>query len=105
MSNLVRGIGLMVAVAALASPSAYAATQLVLGSKFQVKNPGEPSKRSVSGRAKERLSNDTLVGDPTVNGATLEVIGRDRPRVGPGDPVPEPSRERVYDLSVPALPR
>src|SRR5207245_10989582 len=32
------------------------------------------SKRMVSGQALERGSNDGLVGDPTVNGATLEVI-------------------------------
>jgi predicted acyl esterase len=48
--------------------------QLVLGKSFQVKNPGTLAQRKVSGRAQERNSNDTIVGNPVANGATLEVI-------------------------------
>jgi hypothetical protein len=57
----------------LGATVAQAADQTILGSKLLVKNPSTAEKRQVSGSAKEKASPDTLVGDPTVNGATLTV--------------------------------
>ena len=55
---------------------ADAATQSVLGKKFQVRNPdaGDSSKRKVIGLARERGSTDTIVGDPVADGAVVQVI-------------------------------
>jgi phospholipase C len=50
-----------------------AAEQTVLGSKLIVKNPSTPEKRKVLVSAKEVASDDTIVGDPVANGATLTV--------------------------------
>jgi phospholipase C len=50
-----------------------AAEQTVLGSKLIVKNPSTPEKRKVLISAKEVASDDTIVGDPVANGATLTV--------------------------------
>src|SRR5438093_13724184 len=74
MSNLVRNAAIAVTLALLASWPVHAATQLVLGRKFQLKDAGGPTTRKVAGQALEKASNDTLVGDPTANGATLEVV-------------------------------
>jgi hypothetical protein len=52
---------------------AYAADQTILGTQLVVKNPGVPEKQSVTGSAKELASSNTIVGDPTANGATLVV--------------------------------
>ncbi len=52
---------------------AIAAEQEVLGKVLVVKNPGDPVKRKVVVKAKHPASAGTLVGDPTVNGATLIV--------------------------------
>src|SRR5438105_3552593 len=57
-----------------ASVTSHGATQLVLGRKFQVKEPGGPATRKIAGQALEKFSNDSILGDPTQNGATLEVI-------------------------------
>ena len=57
----------------LATTLAYAADQTILGTQLVVKNPGMPEKRSLTGNAKETASSNTLVGDPTVGGATLTV--------------------------------
>jgi hypothetical protein len=57
----------------LATTIAYAADQTILGTQLVVKNPGLPEKRSLTGNAKETASSNTLVGDPTVGGATLMV--------------------------------
>jgi hypothetical protein len=44
----------------------------VLGRQEQVKNPtGDAQRRRLLGQAKERTSDNTIVGDPTVNGAVL----------------------------------
>ena len=51
--------------------------QLVLGSKLLVKDPkpgSDPTRRKVLATARERRSSEALVGDPTLAGATLEVI-------------------------------
>ena len=57
----------------LGATLASAADQTILGTQLLVKNPGPPEKRTVSGRAKESASPSTIVGDPTVDGATLVV--------------------------------
>ena len=75
MNEDIRGAVIAVALLSLFAGSVHAATWTVLGKTFQIKNPStDASKRRVSGQALERGSNDGLVGDPTVNGATLEVI-------------------------------
>jgi hypothetical protein len=54
-----------------------AATQTVLGVKFDVRDPRltDPSARSVSVFAQEEpFSDNLLVGDPTVDGATLRIV-------------------------------
>ncbi len=66
-----------VAFAALAAASAHlaaAADQTILGSQLVVKNPGLTNKRSLAGSAKEKASADTIVGNPTTDGAVLEVM-------------------------------
>jgi hypothetical protein len=50
-----------------------AADQTILGNQFQLKNPSTPDKRGFVGKAKELGSANTIVGDPTLNGATLTV--------------------------------
>ena len=60
--------------AAAAAGVAIAADQTILGNKFQVKNPGAVTKRKIKGTAKEKASPNTLVGNPTSGGATLEVF-------------------------------
>ena len=57
----------------LGATIASAADQTILGSQLLVKNPSTPEKRTVVGKAKESASSNTIVGDPTVNGATLTV--------------------------------
>jgi len=52
---------------------AYAADQTILGNSITVKNPSTPDKRKVTGKAKEKGSTNTIVGDPTVIGATLTI--------------------------------
>jgi hypothetical protein len=57
--------------------SASAATRVVLGKYFAVKDSapaGDSSPRSVVVLGREPLSDDTVVGDPLVNGATVEII-------------------------------
>ncbi len=49
--------------------------QTILGQKFHIRNPAtDASKRRVLGQAREKGSPNTIVGDPTVDGATLQVI-------------------------------
>ncbi len=57
----------------LAATVATAADQTVLGSKLIVKDPGIASKRSAIGAGKEAASANTIVGNPTMNGAVLEL--------------------------------
>ncbi len=57
----------------VAGPLAHAADQTILGSSLQLKNPSTPDKAKLSGKAKEKASSNTIVGDPTVSGATLTV--------------------------------
>lgn len=51
----------------------HAADQTILGDTLQVKNPSTADKRKIVGKAKEKGSDNTLVGDPTVAGATLTI--------------------------------
>lgn len=66
----------MVAVALVAMIAApvQAADQTILGSSLQVKNPGTQYKRKVVVKAKEKASPNTIVGNPVMNGATLNII-------------------------------
>src|SRR6266404_5010107 len=50
-----------------------AADQTILGSSLLLKDPSTPNKRSVSAKAKEVGSDNTIVGDPTVTGASLTI--------------------------------
>ena len=61
--------------AAAVAGVAIAADQTILGNKFQV-NAKEPdiTKRKIKGQGKEKLSPNTIVGNPTTGGATLEVF-------------------------------
>src|SRR5690606_17696864 len=64
-------------VLAVVGGQAGAADQILLGRTFQVKD-GAPgvvaTKRKVVGLAKEKASPNTIVGDPSIGGATLEVV-------------------------------
>ncbi len=50
-----------------------AADQTVLGSKLQVQDKSTPEKRKVQFSAKEKGTDNTIVGDPVANGATLNI--------------------------------
>ena len=50
-----------------------AADQTVLGSSFIVRNPSTSLKQKISVKAKEKVSNNTIVGDPVANGATVVI--------------------------------
>jgi hypothetical protein len=52
---------------------ALAADQQILGNQLVVKNPSTADERSFVGKAKEQASPNPLVGDPTIDGATLTV--------------------------------
>jgi hypothetical protein len=60
-------------VAALGPAPAPGADQHVLGSVLIVKNPSTPGKRRIVVRAREQKSDDTLVGDPVTNGASVTI--------------------------------
>src|SRR5262245_52193219 len=57
----------------LVAASARAADQTILGDTLQLKNPSTPEKRKVVGKAKEKTSTNTIVGDPTIGGGSLTV--------------------------------
>jgi len=72
-----RSFAVSLLVLALFGGQAGAADQVLLGRTFQVKDgaPGvDATKRKVVGLAKEKASPNTIVGDPTLGGATLEVL-------------------------------
>ncbi len=53
---------------------AHAADQTILGKQIQIKDakPGvDPTKRKIVGQGKEKMSSNTIVGDPTAGGASL----------------------------------
>ncbi len=72
--SLARLFALAGTLACLTGSSGHAATKGILGSSFQVKNPGAAVQRRIVGRARERSSPDAVVGDPRVDGASLRVI-------------------------------
>ena len=47
--------------------------QTVLGSSFIVRNPSTSAKQKISVKAKEKASDNTIVGDPVANGATVVI--------------------------------
>ena len=59
--------------------SAAATNQTVLGRVFLVTNPdpADPTKRRVKVVAREASGSSSIVGDPTLNGATLFVVAND----------------------------
>jgi hypothetical protein len=66
-------LGLVVGLAS----SSFAASQTILGNKLIVKDPKpgvDATKRKVTFSAKEIASPNTIVGNPVVSGATLQVI-------------------------------
>jgi hypothetical protein len=65
-----------VAFAVFGADAAYAAEQVVLGTTFVVRDSApvvDPTRRSVVVKGREIASNDTLVGNPVADGATLEI--------------------------------
>jgi hypothetical protein len=73
--NPIRSFLVASAAVLLAGGIAYTADQTILGRTMTVRNrPDHPNQRSVVGRAKEKQSPNTVVGDPTVGGATLSVF-------------------------------
>src|SRR5262249_15523491 len=74
--SLLSVVALLMGLGASASPVG-AAEQIVRGKVLVVKDPApgrDPSHRSLVVFGKERTSNDTVVGDPVTNGATLEIV-------------------------------
>ena len=54
-------------------PGAPATDQTVLGTTLVVANPSTPERRRITVRAAEHGTDDTLVGDPAANGATVVI--------------------------------
>jgi hypothetical protein len=52
---------------------AHAADQTERGSVLVVKDPSTAAKRKIIVKATETASDDTLVGDPTANGASVTI--------------------------------
>jgi arylsulfatase A-like enzyme len=74
--SVLGGLAVLAAFGAFALP-ADAAEQIVSGKYFVVKDPApglDAAMRSVVVFGKEYTSNDTIVGDPVLKGATLEII-------------------------------
>jgi hypothetical protein len=64
---------LLAVLLACSSAVSFAADQTILGNQLLLKNPGAPEKRQIVTKASEKASPNTLVGNPTVSGATLTV--------------------------------
>src|SRR5437764_15334817 len=78
-------LALALTVTAVLASRAVAADQTVRGKNFLVKDPKpgvDASKRGIGVVATESASNDSLVGNPLANGATVEIIAND---TNPGD--------------------
>jgi hypothetical protein len=63
----------VIALGAFIAAPVQAADQTILGSKLQVKDPGTQYQRRVQVKAREKASPNTIVGNPTVSGATLTI--------------------------------
>ena len=70
---MTRGLLLLGFVLLPALPVAHAGDQIVHGVTLIVKDPGAAAKRKVTLKAKETATDNTLVGDPTVDGATVTI--------------------------------
>src|SRR5215468_8990611 len=70
--GVVRSIALSLTM--LLARSAHGGDQTVLGSLFQLKDWGTTEKRKLVVKAKEVASDNSIVGDPVVEGATLLVV-------------------------------
>jgi len=70
---MTRGLLLLGFLVLPALPVAHAADQIVHGVTLIVKDPGAAAKRKVTLKAKETATDNTLVGDPTVDGATVTI--------------------------------
>jgi acetyl esterase/lipase len=64
---------LLVALFVFPSSVAYAADQTVRGAALVVKNPNTAARRKVIVKAREAASDDTLVGNPVTDGATVTI--------------------------------
>jgi hypothetical protein len=63
----------VVAGLAFAASLSFAAPQNIVGKLLSVKQkPGDASTRKITGVAKEKSSSDTLVGDPTISGGSID---------------------------------
>jgi len=79
---------LAVAAAALATRT-LAADQTILGKTLTIKNPGVATKRKVTCSAGDSHSTNTLVGNPTVSGAVLEVTANGGTPTAQSFPLPQ----------------
>jgi len=70
---MTRGLLLLGFLVLPALPVAHGSDQIVHGVTLVVKNPGAAAKREVTLKAKETATDNTLVGDPTVSGATVTI--------------------------------
>ena len=80
-------LALALTVTAVLASRAGAVDQTVRGKNFLVKDPKpgvDASKRGIGVVATESASNDSLVGNPLANGATVEIIANG---TNPGDQV------------------
>ena len=70
-----KAIALVVTLGCVLAGAGWAAQQTVAGKLFLVKNPkaDDPGKRKILYLAKEAPSDNTVVGDPVVDGASLRV--------------------------------
>ena len=64
---------LVLSIVAMLPLRALGTEQLVLGNQLLVKNPSAPEKRKVVVKAKETTSDNTIVGDPTLTGASITI--------------------------------
>jgi phospholipase C len=64
---------LLLAMLLLLPLTTRAADQTVLGDQLLVKNPSTPDRRKIKVKAKEFASDDTIMGDPVADGATLTI--------------------------------
>jgi hypothetical protein len=73
LHSLTTRIALVLALAVTASRPAGAADQTILGRQLVVKNPSTPDRRQLVVKATEDGSPNTIVGDPSISGATLSI--------------------------------
>src|SRR5262245_53410198 len=77
MGRFLAVIAIVMSMVAIHHARARAADQTVLGKSYAVRDPApgvDATKRSLTVQGKELLSDDTVVGDPIANGATIEII-------------------------------